>query len=101
MQESSFNGNIFEYIFIRVLNYLLILFTLRIATPWAVVNMKKWEIRNQVIDGRTLVFTGKAMNLFARWLSWLLLTIITLGIYGFWARINILKWTAKHTHFSN
>ena len=31
----------------------------------------------------------------------LLLIIITLGIYAFWANLGIKKWVATHTHFAN
>lgn len=46
-----------------IFNFLLVTSTLRIASPWAVVNMKKREIINQVGDVRPLIFMGKAINL--------------------------------------
>ncbi|HDU8533600.1 TPA: DUF898 family protein, partial [Enterococcus faecalis] len=39
-----------------------------------------------------------AMQLFGHWIKWLLLTIITLGIYGFWLNIRLQQWITKHTH---
>ena len=32
---------------------------------------------------------------------WFLLTIITLGIYGFWLSIKMRQWVVKHTHFQD
>ena len=46
-------------------------------------------------------FDGRAIQLFGNWIKWLLLTVITLGIYGFWLNIKIKKWITKHTHFAN
>lgn len=43
-------------------------------------------------------FDGTAMQLFGHWIKWLLLTIITLGIYGFWLNIRLQQWITKHTH---
>ena len=58
-----------------------------------------WEIKHTVINGKRLRFDGTALGLFGTWIKWLLLTIITIGIYGFWVSIAIKKWKTKHTHF--
>lgn len=47
------------------------------------------------------MFVGKAGSLFGNWIKWLLLTIITFGIYGFWVNIKLKQWIAKHTLFQN
>ena len=48
-----------------------------------------WEINHTVIEGHRMKFTGSAFGLFGNWIKWLLLTIITVGIYGFWVGIKI------------
>ena len=58
-----------------------------------------WEINHTVIEGHRMKFTGSAFGLFGNWIKWLLLTIITLGIYSFWLSIALKKWQTKHTHF--
>ena len=58
-----------------------------------------WETKHTVINGKRLAFDGKAIQLFGNWIKWLLLTIITLGIYGFWLNIALKKWKTKHTYF--
>ena len=60
-----------------------------------------WEIRHTVIEGRRLEFDGTAVQLFGNWIKWLLLTIVTFGIYGFWVNIKLRQWKAMHTHFVN
>ena len=59
-----------------------------------------WEIKHTVINGHRLRFDGTAIGLFGNWIKWLLLTIITIGIYGFWVSIALKKWKTKHTHFA-
>ncbi|MBF1355611.1 MAG: DUF898 family protein, partial [Mogibacterium diversum] len=52
-----------------------------------------------VIEGRRLEFDGTAVQLFGNWIKWLLLTIATFGIYGFWVSIKLRQWKTMHTHF--
>ncbi|WP_155833304.1 DUF898 family protein [Butyrivibrio sp. WCD3002] len=58
-----------------------------------------WEIKHTVINGRRLQFSGSAIGLFGNWIKWLILSIITLGIYGFWVGIKLIKWKVSHTDF--
>jgi uncharacterized membrane protein YjgN (DUF898 family) len=60
----------------------------------------RWEASHTVINGHRLRFDGSAVSLFGHWIKWLLLTIITLGIYGFWLDIKLKQWRTKHTHFA-
>ena len=61
----------------------------------------RWYVRHTVINGKRLRFTGTAMQLFGNWVKWILLTIITLGIYGLWVGIKYAKWEVKHTEFED
>ncbi|AEB30492.1 conserved hypothetical protein [Carnobacterium sp. 17-4] len=58
-----------------------------------------WKINNTVIEGKRMRFNGSAFSLFSHWIKWLLLTIITLGIYGFWVTIKLEDWKARNTTF--
>ena len=60
-----------------------------------------WEIRHTVVNGHRLTFDGTAMQLCGSWIKWLLLSIITFGIYGFWVGIALRKWKVKHTRFAD
>lgn len=60
-----------------------------------------WETKHTVVNGHRLAFDGSAVQLFGNWIKWLLLTVITLGIYSFWLGIALKKWKTKHTHFAN
>lgn len=50
-------------------------------------------------EEKRLSFNGSAIQLFGNWIKWLILTIITLGIYAFWLNIALKKWKTKHTFF--
>ena len=60
----------------------------------------RWEARHTVINGHRLWFDGTAMQLFGMWIRWLLLTVVTFGIYGFWVAIKVKQWKVAHTHFA-
>ena len=59
---------------------------------------KSWNVRHTVIDGYELVFDGNAIQLLGKVLVWLLLTIVTLGIYSWWIVIKLKQWGMEHTH---
>jgi len=61
----------------------------------------RWKAKHTVIDGKRLRFDGTAVGLFGNWIKWLLLYLITAGIYSFWLGIALQKWKTKHTHFQN
>lgn len=99
MQQSYFDGGLFELVIYRIMGFILTVFTLGLAYPWATCLIYKWEINHTVIDGRRLRFDGTGAELFGNWVKWLFLTIITFGIYGFWVVISVKKWQVKHTYF--
>ena len=85
----------------RILGALVTTITFGICLPWAMCMIYDWEAKHTVIDGHRLYFDGTAIQLFGNWIKWLLLTIITIGIYGFWVSIKLKNWKTIHTHFAN
>lgn len=98
--ESQFNGKLRGLIGVSILQFLMIVFTLGIATPWAVCYKERWMAKHTVIDGRQIAFDGTGAQLFGNYIKWFLLTIVTLGIYSLWLRIKMKKWVVGHTHFT-
>ena len=96
--DSKFTGGLFGLIMITLLQDLLIFITLGLALPWAVCMKAAWMANHTIIDGRQVYFDGTGGQLFGNYIKWFLLTIITLGIYGFWLHIKMKKWLTKHTH---
>lgn len=98
--ESYFDGGLLQFIGWSILGGLITFLTLGICFPWALCMVYGWKINHTVIEGRRLKFTGTAIGLFGNWIKWLLLCIITLGIYGFWLGIALEKWKVKNTTFA-
>lgn len=101
MKNSYFDGGLLQLIGWKILGGIIIILTLGICTPWAIVMVYSWETKHTVINGKRLYFDGTAMGLFGTWIKWLFLCIITLGIYSLWIQIDLKKWKTKHTHFVN
>ncbi len=100
IKQSQFTGGLLGFIGVGLAQILLIVFTLGIATPWAVCFKEKWYAEHTIINGKRLSFDGKGIQLFGNYIKWLLLTIVTLGVYGFWLNIKMKQWVVSHTHFA-
>jgi len=98
--KSKFTGTILGVIGIALLTYIICVFTLWIAYPWARCIKENWYAKNTYIEGQQLSFDGNGFQLFGKYIIWMLLSIITLGIYLFWVNIAMKKWVVKHTHFA-
>lgn len=96
---STFDGKLLQLIAWSMLGALITVCTLGICYPWALCMLYGWKINHTVIDGRRLHFSGSAIGLFGNWIKWLLLTLITVGIYGFWLGIKLEQWRVKNTHY--
>jgi uncharacterized membrane protein YjgN (DUF898 family) len=97
LRQFAFDGGAGTYIGTGLLAFLITVLTLGICYPFAVVLRERWRARHSYIDGRQLVFVGTGLGLFAMWLKWLVLIIITLGIYLFWVGPRIYRWKWENT----
>lgn len=95
---STWDGGVFDTVINSIVASLIISFTCGIATPWAICYMMKFIIGHAVIDGKRLSFDGNGAQLFGNWIKWLVLTVITCGIYSFWVAPRLYKWVASHIH---
>ena len=96
--ESKFTGRLLGLIGINLLQFVIIVFTLTLGTPWAICMKERWLVEHTVIDGSQLAFDGTGWQLLGNFAKWFLFVIITVGIFMFWLPIKIKKWTTKHTH---
>jgi uncharacterized membrane protein YjgN (DUF898 family) len=94
-----FDGGAATYVGTAILGFLITLCTLGICYPFALVLRERWRAKHSYVDGQQLVFTGSAWGLFGNWIKWLLLSVITLGIYLFWVGPRIAKWKWENTDF--
>ena len=96
----NFDGGAGSFLGTALLSLVVTLFTLGICYPFAVVLRLRWRTKHTTIDGRRLVFLGSAWGLFGSWLKWWFLTLITIGIYGFWVVPKMNKWIVENTDFA-
>jgi len=94
-----FHGGAATYVGTALLGALITVCTLGICYPFALVLRERWRAKHSTIDGFHLVFTGSATALFGNWIKWLLLSIVTLGIYLLWVGPRIAEWKWEHTDF--
>ncbi|MDD1477377.1 hypothetical protein [Arthrobacter sp. H16F315] len=45
-------------------------------------------------------FIGTGWGIFGLWLKWLLLIIITVGIYTFWVYPRLMQWNVEKTVYA-
>ena len=95
----QFDGGAGTYLGTGILAALITIFTLGICYPFAMVLLERWRCKHTYIDGQRLVFTGTGIGLFGLWIKWLLLIIITAGIYLLWVAPRIQQRKVENTDF--
>lgn len=99
--DSYFDGKFLEYIGYKLLAFLITVVTATIAKPWADKLILEYKYNHTIYNGKRLKFEGKGADLFVQRFKWILLSIITLGIYSFWVPIKNKKWLVSNIHFEN
>ncbi|MEO6940546.1 MAG: DUF898 family protein [Candidatus Kapaibacterium sp.] len=95
----QFDGDVTSWVGVAFLTWLLITFTFGIATAWALCMKEEWVASHTIINGRRCKFYGTGADLFGPLLLWFFLTIITVGIYGFWVVPKLKQWMIENTDF--
>jgi uncharacterized membrane protein YjgN (DUF898 family) len=95
----QFDGGAATYLGTGILAFVVTVVNFGICYPFALVLRERWRAKHTLIDGRRLVFTGSAVGLFGHWLKWLVLSVITAGIYLFWVAPRLQKWKVENTDF--
>jgi uncharacterized membrane protein YjgN (DUF898 family) len=99
-RQFAFDGGAGTYFGTAVLGFLITVCTLGICYPFALVLGERWRAKHSYIEGRQLVFNGSAWDLFGLWWKWLILMIITAGIYGFWVGPRLARWKWENTSWA-
>lgn len=99
-QNFRFDGGAGTYLGTSILAFLVTIFTLGLAYPYALVLMERWKAKHTFIEGRQLVFKGTGIGLFGHWIKWFFLCVITLGIYLFWVQPRVTRWVVENTDFA-
>lgn len=96
-----FDGGAATYVGTALLGFFITVCTLGIMYPYALVLRQRWHAKHTYINGRQLRFRGLATDLFLQWVKWLLLSIITVGIYLLWVQPRLTRWVVEHTDFAD
>ena len=99
--ESKFSGKVLTIFLFCIWSPVLLTISLGLATPFVTCTVIRWICDNSTIGGKTFKFNGTASGLFGRWIIWYLLSIITLGIYSFWATRNQIRWVVENLETVN
>ncbi len=99
VNNSTWDGGVLDTVVNSIVASLIMSLTCGIATPWAICYMMKFIIGHAIIEGKRLRFVGKGGSLFGNWIKWMLLTMITCGIYGFWVAPRMYKWVVSNIEF--
>lgn len=99
--DSYFDGSLIELIGWKILSFLITIVTLGIASPWGKCMLYSYQIKHTVYNGKRLKFEGTGGDLFVNKFKWLLLTIITFGIYALFIPIKKTKWVISNIHFED
>lgn len=94
-----FDGGAGSYLGTGILAFLVTVLTFGIALPFAIVLRQRWRAKHTYVNGHRLEFVGTGMSLFGQWLKWLVLTVVTFGVYGFWVAPRLQKWVVENTDF--
>lgn len=96
--SSYFTGTVLGYLGIRILAFLITIFTFGLLKPVAHCIKLNWELDHSVINRKPIDFRGNPFGLLLKKLLWWLLSLVTFGIYGLWINLNTLKWEASNTY---
>ena len=99
--DSYFDGGLIELIGWRLLSFLITIITFGIAAPWGACMIYAYEINHTVYNGKRLKFEGTGGDLFVNIFKWVLLSIITLGIYTLFIPVRKTKWVISNIHFED
>jgi len=88
-------------VFINMLIFgLLTMVTLGIGYCFFFVRFLKWIYSNTKINGKRITFSGTGLQYFLKNLKWVLLSILTIGIYGILCvPRDFCKFFVENTHF--
>ena len=100
-EESYFDGTLLGYIGWSIVAFLLTFFTLGIGAPWAACLLYSYQFKHTVYSGKRLKFEGKGGDYFLNILKWVLLSIITLGIYSIVVPVREARWIVSKLHFED
>lgn len=99
--NSYFDGGVLALIGWRILAFLVTVLTLGLGAPWAKCMLYSYQVKHTVYSGKRLKFVGTGGSLFLNTLKWILLSIITLGIYSLVVPVRKARWVISNIHYED
>ncbi len=96
--DSEFTGSTFGLLGVNLITFLVSVITLGFAMPGMICFKERWYARHTIVDNHRVTFDGNGMQLFGKWIGWLIMTALTVGIFAFFIPIKMKKWVTSHTH---
>lgn len=97
--DSQFKAlSISFFLHLLLWNFLTVI-SLGIAKPFVVAMREKYFAKRTWTDGYRNKFDGNGFELIGKYIIWLILSVVTLGIYLIVLESRLIKWKTKHTHF--
>ena len=96
---SYYDGDLLTNWFFSVVSFFCRTLTLDVAAPIVVCLRLRWRAEHTHLNGRRMIFTGKIRDLFAKNALWVLLSVVTLGVYVPFKMLKMAKWETAHFHF--
>lgn len=95
---SEFTGSAFGLLCVNLIAFLVSILTLFFGLPAMVCYKQRWMARHTIVDNRHLTFDGTAGQLFGKWIGWLILCVLTVGLFLPFLPLKVKKWVVSHTH---
>jgi uncharacterized membrane protein YjgN (DUF898 family) len=97
--QFKFDGGAASFLGTLIISTIITILSLGLLFPFAYCMRQRWIAHHTMINGRRLKFNGSGFGLIGNWIVWLLLCIITIGIYSFWVIPKFIKWQVENTSF--
>ena len=100
IEEGTYTGSSLVAFFLKQLCLILNVCTLFILVPITTVWKYKYMVNHRKYDGYKIKFDGNGIQLIGRFILWILLSVVTFGIYALFVVIRLEKWKLSHTSIS-
>ncbi len=100
-KQMTFDGGALDYLFVRLLSWIITGVTFGLGLPWGLTIMSRWRAEHTLINGQRMTFVGTGFGLFGSYIKWWFFMIITFGIYGFWLIPAIVRWEVENTRVAS
>lgn len=98
-EKSNLNMSVFDNVALNIGTGIISIFTLGIGYPLAAAIKAKYINDRKILSNKKIEFKGTAGEIYITFIKWVILIVLTLGVYIFWIERNILRWTTENTNF--